>query len=211
MKGPRILQHGTALTLTQPWATLVVQGRKRIETRGWSTSYRGDLLIHAAKEMPRDAAIFAEQLGLLGDLEHPLPRGAILGTVQVVDCVRTEDLLAAGISARELAVGDYTAGRFGWLLEEPIEWDQPVPMRGQLGLWGVLEIEVADALGQPRATTLQGEQLLLREGPQQGPLAGEAGDEISTGLSTPPDEHATEREEADLSTVSTPLRRLEES
>jgi len=37
------------LTLTQPWATLVAIGAKKCETRSWSTSYRGDLLIHAAK------------------------------------------------------------------------------------------------------------------------------------------------------------------
>lgn len=36
------------LTLTQPWATLVAIGAKRIETRSWSTSYRGPLAIHAA-------------------------------------------------------------------------------------------------------------------------------------------------------------------
>lgn len=37
------------LTLTQPWATLVAIGAKKIETRSWSTSYRGPLAIHAAK------------------------------------------------------------------------------------------------------------------------------------------------------------------
>ena len=36
------------LTLTQPWATLVAIGAKRIETRSWATKYRGPLLIHAA-------------------------------------------------------------------------------------------------------------------------------------------------------------------
>jgi activating signal cointegrator 1 len=38
-----------AITLSQPWATLVAIGAKRIETRGWSTKYRGPLAIHAAK------------------------------------------------------------------------------------------------------------------------------------------------------------------
>lgn len=42
------------LTLHQPWASLVAVGRKRIETRSWSTSYRGPLAIHAAKRPPRD-------------------------------------------------------------------------------------------------------------------------------------------------------------
>lgn len=38
-----------ALSLWQPWATLIANGAKQIETRSWSTSYRGPILIHAAK------------------------------------------------------------------------------------------------------------------------------------------------------------------
>lgn len=41
-----------ALTLTQPWATLVAIGAKRIETRSWGTRYRGPLAIHAAAQFP---------------------------------------------------------------------------------------------------------------------------------------------------------------
>lgn len=43
-----------ALTVWQPWASLVALGKKRIETRSWSTSYRGRLLIHAAKREPSE-------------------------------------------------------------------------------------------------------------------------------------------------------------
>jgi hypothetical protein len=41
-----------AITLHQPWATLVAIEQKKIETRSWPTSYRGPLAIHAAKTMP---------------------------------------------------------------------------------------------------------------------------------------------------------------
>ena len=41
-----------AITLTQPWATLVAIGAKRIETRSWRTFYRGPLAIHAGKTLP---------------------------------------------------------------------------------------------------------------------------------------------------------------
>src|SRR5574343_1234835 len=44
-----------AITLHQPWATLVAIGAKRIETRSWSTNYRGPIAIHAAKGFPKDA------------------------------------------------------------------------------------------------------------------------------------------------------------
>src|SRR6266567_3747703 len=49
-----------ALTLTQPFATLVAGGAKHLETRSWSTSYRGPLAIHAAKGFPADAEALCE-------------------------------------------------------------------------------------------------------------------------------------------------------
>lgn len=44
-----------AITLWQPWATLVAIGAKKIETRSWSTSYHGPLAIHAAIRIPGSA------------------------------------------------------------------------------------------------------------------------------------------------------------
>ena len=44
-----------ALTIKQPWATLIMQGDKRFEFRSWQTKYRGDLLIHAGKGIDKEA------------------------------------------------------------------------------------------------------------------------------------------------------------
>lgn len=41
-----------AITVLQPWATLLVTGKKHIETRSWKTNYRGEILIHAGKKDP---------------------------------------------------------------------------------------------------------------------------------------------------------------
>jgi hypothetical protein len=82
-----------ALTLTQPWASLVAIGAKRIETRSWSTKYRGPIAIHAAKDMPRSARLFAyrdpagqvlNEGGILlgGDCKE-LPRGAIVAVARL--------------------------------------------------------------------------------------------------------------------------------
>src|SRR5689334_7632055 len=82
------------LTLYQPYATLVVIGAKRIETRSWPMSHRGDLLIHAALEYPDRGLRFEEQLmsalwqaGIKPDM--PLPIGAIIGGCTVVESVPT--------------------------------------------------------------------------------------------------------------------------
>lgn len=83
-----------ALTLTQPWATLVAVGVKRIETRSWHTPYRGPLAIHAAKAMPPAARKFCEVADAHNALDaagfrardgSDLPRGAVLATCRLVD------------------------------------------------------------------------------------------------------------------------------
>lgn len=131
-----------ALTLTQPWASLVALQQKRIETRSWSTNYRGELMIHAAKGFPRfckelcEEEPFATALGGLTAEQLPLSRGLCI--VRLVQCFRTEDLaldcLSHNLTQREVDFGDYSEGRFAWFLEyvRPIE---TAAVRGALGLW----------------------------------------------------------------------------
>src|SRR5260221_11478992 len=53
--------HMKSLTVMQPWAPLVALGAKRIETRSWSTSYRGPLAIHASSRISREAAVICRE------------------------------------------------------------------------------------------------------------------------------------------------------
>ena len=71
------------LTIKQPWATLIMQGNKRFEFRGWQTKYRGDLLIHAGKSIDKEAMKRLEKY-----LPIEVPIGKILGKVTLVDCVK---------------------------------------------------------------------------------------------------------------------------
>ncbi len=121
-----------ALTLTQPWATLVALGYKRVETRSWKTQYRGPLAIHAAKGYPASARRFAEHFGGLART----PRGAIVCTIDLVDCQLTEEA-ALRISDLELHLGDYTPGRWAWLFDSASLrlLPDPIPAKGALGLW----------------------------------------------------------------------------
>jgi hypothetical protein len=104
------------LSLTQPYASLVAISAKRIETRGWRTSYRGPLAIHAAKGFPKDAranldtfvfygAFRPEHAAMLQregvrlvpmacarEVANSLPLGAVIATCNLVACVRTEDI-----------------------------------------------------------------------------------------------------------------------
>ncbi len=135
-----------ALSLYQPWATLVVIGAKRIETRSWRTSYRGAISIHASSSRRNQARLLAYQKPFYPLLEQAgispleLPFGAIIGTVKLFDCVPiTGGLpnLPAGYWQRddELLLGDYSPGRWAWLFTDPQRLPQPVPHRGKMGLY----------------------------------------------------------------------------
>lgn len=139
-----------ALTLTQPWASLVAIGAKGIETRGWWTEYRGPLAIHAAKGFPDDARYIATtepfRSALGGGLATELPRGAIVAMATLRDCWRfgqnTERQLrersaAGGLPPHEADFGDYTAGRYGFRFKHVVALPEPVPVPGKLGLWNV--------------------------------------------------------------------------
>ncbi len=131
-----------ALSLTQPWAELVAIGAKRIETRSWSTSYRGQLAIHAAKGFPGWAKDFSRciRLSVLFGPQYEYPRGVVLATCRLIACVRTEELLSKSVyapdmSEQEQMFGDYSEGRWGWMLADIKPLSKPIPAKGALGLW----------------------------------------------------------------------------
>ena len=123
------------ISLTEPWATLVVISAKRFETRGWTTTYRGPLLIHAAKRFPASARFFAQTEFTLGRLPARIARGAIIGRVVLKNIHRTEEI-APTLTALERLYGDYTPGRWAWELTEA-EMFEPIPWKGALGLFEV--------------------------------------------------------------------------
>lgn len=147
------------LSILQPWASLIVMGPKRIETRSWATKYRGPLLIHASARWSgkqnsiccdyRGDNVFYPALTAAGFTggrsghKCGLPLGSIIGQVNLVDVVPTSHILhnmdleksAARASVHEEAFGDYSPGRYGWLLSDPIIFDKPIPAKGRLGLW----------------------------------------------------------------------------
>lgn len=88
------------LSLWQPWASLLVGGRKRVETRGWPIRHRGRLLIHAAKKWGTVLADLCDREPFRSALHScgvtrasELPFGAIVGTVDVIACHPTEAVI----------------------------------------------------------------------------------------------------------------------
>lgn len=124
-----------ALTVWQPWASLIMAGWKRYETRHWATFYRGPLAIHAAQRLITDIDdrlwdMLAADFGMNWPKE--LPRGRMLGTVRLTDCKHTE---AFDVDAIEQLCGDWTPGRFAWRLDDFRTFDSPPEVKGRQGFF----------------------------------------------------------------------------
>lgn len=147
-----------ALTITQPWATLVAIGAKQIETRSRATLRRERIAIHAAKgwkNYDREACWEPEFRAALeptklvdytnysdldiDDIERfSLPLGAIVATANLVGVYATDEIWRwVLLSETERAFGDYGERRFAWVLEDVTALREPVACKGALGLWDV--------------------------------------------------------------------------
>ena len=116
-----------ALSLKQPWASLIAIGKKTIETRTWATNYRGKLLIVSSRTFDENYSLknFAEVF-------FEVPLGKAIAMVNLIDCrpMRKED--------EKLAMCDCSPGRYAWILSD-IKPIKPFPVKGKLGLY---EVEV---------------------------------------------------------------------
>jgi hypothetical protein len=127
-----------AITLWQPWASLWLTERKVHETRHWRTHYRGELIVHAAKRscdftVLSTAAelICREEFGLRW--RESIPRGCIVGIVQLVDCQSSNEVTPE--HADDLACGNWAPNRFIWKRGEYLKLARPKPFAGRQGLW----------------------------------------------------------------------------
>ena len=129
------------LTLWEPWATFIAMGFKKWETRGWPTSYRGPLAIHAAKNVTaikdgtpnrllEETGLLAQRLAVPFPEDYVWPLGKIVAVCRVADCLATE---TAKPSSLEAALGNYLPGRFAWVLED-VKRVKPFAFTGMQGL-----------------------------------------------------------------------------
>ncbi|HLZ15591.1 MAG TPA: hypothetical protein VKQ08_01045 [Cyclobacteriaceae bacterium] len=143
------------ISLAQPYASLLIAGIKRFETRGWRPGPRNlaiiqreGLLVHASLSRKYDhlqaTEPFWRHLSGMGQL----PRGAIIGRVRVGEIIPTEKWIKdyatwsgsmsnlPGFFERvERNLGDFSAGRYAWQILDPVKFDAPIPYKGSLSLW----------------------------------------------------------------------------
>lgn len=124
-----------AITISQPWASLIASGEKWVENRTWATNYRGLLAIHAGKG--------TQCLGR--DELASYPTGCIVSVARLTACVKIEDVRSGttlfgfpgGCGKTYAAIGEhqYSQGPFCWVLEDVVKLDVPIPCVGKQGLW----------------------------------------------------------------------------
>lgn len=135
-----------AITILEPWASLIACGAKKIETRSWSTSYRGIIAIHAGKSKKHTIGVMAEFNGIKLPDDFSFNYGKVIAVAELVDCVqfthtmipKRNTILLNGVEVpqNELAFGNCIAGNWGWVLEN-VQRIEPVPARGQQRIWNL--------------------------------------------------------------------------
>lgn len=132
-----------ALSIRQPWAWLVCAGYKDVENRSWSAWLRGRVYVHAGLHEDSGAYGAGCELGpwildrltpeakaawwrpFYADQHYFPPGGAIIGEVDIVDCVTRSS-------------SPWFEGPYGFVLRNPTLYEKPLPYKGRLGFFDVV-------------------------------------------------------------------------
>lgn len=121
------------LSIKEPWASLIMNGTKKIETRSWKTKYRGEIYIHAS--LSKAKIIKPEVYELIKDMNFKC--GYIICKCNLVDCIYMTDKYVNDMKINhyeEYICGHYEVGRYAWIVED-VKVIEPIEAKGKLGLW----------------------------------------------------------------------------
>ena len=137
------------LSIREPFATLIKNKKKLVETRSFKTNYRGELHIHASvTKIDKKMRNRKELFNLLGN--ESLGFGMIICKCRLVDCIYmtkeyVEDMKINHFE--EYLCGEYKEGRYAWVLEDIEPLEEPIKAKGQLGIWNYyMEFDVMELM-----------------------------------------------------------------
>jgi hypothetical protein len=138
-----------AISIKNPWASLIVQGVKDIENRTWKTSFRGTVLVHASGKPSGTITDLLTQdqfdslnvnrfapLWLQFLMAGRYTNSAIIGTVDIVDCVIGHHSIWAEKTDMPAGPTWVEKPTFNWVLKNPVLFPEPIlNVKGKLSFW----------------------------------------------------------------------------
>lgn len=143
-----------ALSIKQPYASLIALGIKDIENRTWKTNFRGRIYIHASgifdktfddrlsgamyQEYHKQTRLYLNKQSISYDYRivefyHEQPKSAIIGEVDIIDCIINHNSIWAEESNIDLCD---TKTTYNWVLANPVMYDKPIlNVKGKLSFW----------------------------------------------------------------------------
>ena len=118
------------LSVCQPFAELIVKGKKTIELRKWNTKFRGEFLIHAARN------VLLEDCDRMKINPKSLTTGAIIGKVNLVDVKKYNSKKEFYADRKKHhSKTNYTQNKYGFILEKPKKLKIPIDYSGKLNFF----------------------------------------------------------------------------
>lgn len=125
------------LSLTEPYATLIKENKKHIETRSWKTSYRGELFIHASQtKIPKEWLNNKKLINLVDDKNYNF--GYIICKCNLVDCIYMTKEYVNDMKKNhyeEYICGVYEEGRYAFIFENIELLENRLKAKGKLSIW----------------------------------------------------------------------------
>ncbi len=117
-----------AITIKEPWASLIVHGFKKYEFRNWKTNYRGKILIHAG--------LSKENIDKFSDYNLDISSGEIIGEAVITDCILVSKEFDDELrKINSLVYENNHVGLYAFKLENVKKYDKRIKIKGKLGLW----------------------------------------------------------------------------
>ena len=124
------------ISIKEPYATLICNKKKTIETRSWKTNYRGELYIHASKS--NISKKVRNKNGVMDILDNDnLNYGKIICKCKLIDCIYMDKNYINKIkkNKNEYTLGHYEIGRYAWILRDIEPLDNKIQVNGKLRIW----------------------------------------------------------------------------
>ncbi len=121
------------LSIKEPYASLILNGYKHIETRSYKTNYRGEIFIHASKKSINSNLLNPYVIEISKNIN--MNNGHIILKANLIDCIYMDDKFIDNIkNSNEYKLGMYEIGRYAWILDN-IEAIYPIKANGKLNIW----------------------------------------------------------------------------